>query len=628
MKIARSALLALVVGCQVACTPETPNNSGTGGTSTSGGTSSTGGASSGGTTDTGGVSSGGATDTGGANSSGGSIDSGGSSSGGAAATSGGTATGGNPTGGTATGGNATGGTATGGNATGGAATGGNATGGSATGGSASGGTPNSGGTTGSGGTSGTGGSAGSACDNGNGKLTLTSDWGVGYCADVAVSNPGSTAVTSWSVVIDLNQTTLSNSWNGQFTVDGSEMTVLPASSNTIIPPGSSTSFGFCGTAADASHRPTIVCVTETSGAGGAGGSGGAATGGASTGGSATGGNASGGVPTGGSATGGAPAGGTPTGGSATGGVPTGGNATGGKATGGTATGGVPTGGTATGGVPTGGTATGGKATGGVPTGGTATGGKATGGTATGGRGTGGSATGGSGGQCTWSAGPSSSSGELTCYYFGQGTYQGACLGSTKYKTNCGYCGTEGSSSGNACNTSHNDTVQNISTGQYYVAMQNFGQGQYCGMCVSITYGGKTIVATVVDNCATCNSAGHLDLSPAAGTALGMGTGTGQTEDAKNGVTWHTVDCPVSGNIVAVYNGTYAGQIYFQNLAFPIQSATAGGHTGTLSNGFWDFGTSVSGQSVTLTDMLGHVVTGTIPTTNGGSIGAQFPLTCT
>jgi hypothetical protein len=33
------------------------------------------------------------------------------------------------------------------------------------------------------------------------------------------------------------------------------------------------------------------------------------------------------------------------------------------------------------------------------------------------------------------------------------------------------------------------------------------------------------------------------------------------------------------------------------------------------------------MSVTLTDSQGHVVTGTIPSSSGGSIGVQFPSTC-
>jgi hypothetical protein len=341
---------------------------------------------------------------------------------------------------------------------------------------------------------------------------------------------------------------------------------------------------------------------------------------------------------------------------ATGGtVATGGTiATGGtKATGGTvATGGTQAAGgtTATGGTKAGGggtttaggtVATGGmKATGGtVAMGGTtatggiaATGGtKATGGTvATGGtNGTGGS----SAGACTYtgSGNLTDSNGELTCYYFGQGSASGPCMGSTTFKTNCGYCGTEGTKSGGACDSSHNDAVANISTGSYFAAVADWGQGASCGLCVSVSYGGKTITATVVDNCASCGS-GHIDLSSAAGAALGMGTGPGQTEDPKSGVTWKTVACPVGTNsIVAVYNGIYAGQLYFQNVAFPIASASAivGGTTynAALTNGMWDFHVTLTpGTQITLKDIAGQTVIGTFGS-NGASLGVQFPTTC-
>jgi hypothetical protein len=206
------------------------------------------------------------------------------------------------------------------------------------------------------------------------------------------------------------------------------------------------------------------------------------------------------------------------------------------------------------------------------------------------------------------------------------------MGSNTFKTNCGYCGTEGSSSGSACSADHNDSVSNISTGAYYVAVPDWGQGASCGLCVSITYGDKTIIATVVDNCASCGS-GHIDLNPAAGAALGMGTGAGQTEDPTSGVSWKTVACPVgTSSIVAVYNNTYGGQLYFQNVAFPVQSASAvvGGTTrnATLTNGMWDFGTTVTaGSPITLIDVAGHTVTGTMPAANGGSLGTQFPTSC-
>jgi hypothetical protein len=233
---------------------------------------------------------------------------------------------------------------------------------------------------------------------------------------------------------------------------------------------------------------------------------------------------------------------------------------------------------------------------------------------------------GSTGPCTWSAGPSSGNGEITCYWFGQGTAQGQ--GCSGYKTYCGYCGTEsGNNNGGPCPSGISDAVTHTST-PYFAAFPvgTFGQGKYCGMCVEVTYMGKSITATIVDECATCSSTAHIDLSLASAVALGLGQ-NGATGDATSGVTWKAVDCPATGDIVAVYNNGYAGQLYFQNGVFPVAAATAGGHTAAQSFGYWDFGTSVAGQSITLTDTLGHVVTGTVPGSSGGSVGVQFPEVC-
>jgi hypothetical protein len=239
----------------------------------------------------------------------------------------------------------------------------------------------------------------------------------------------------------------------------------------------------------------------------------------------------------------------------------------------------------------------------------------------------GSSSGGNGtGGCAWTGGPASGNGggELTCYWFGQGTTQGG--GCSSYKTFCGYCGTESGGGGGTCPSGIKDSVSNIAT-PYFAAFPSgaFGQGKYCGMCVDVSYGGKTITATIVDECATCgDSGGHIDLGLSAAVALGIGQG-GAPGNPKSGVTWTSVACPVTGDIVAVFNSS--SQIYFENVAFPVASANAGGSAGNQSTGFWSFGSVVAGKAVTLTDTLGHTIHGTIPTTSGGSIGAQFPATC-
>jgi hypothetical protein len=225
----------------------------------------------------------------------------------------------------------------------------------------------------------------------------------------------------------------------------------------------------------------------------------------------------------------------------------------------------------------------------------------------------------SGASCTWSGGPTDhGDGQLTCYIFNPGSHL----------TGCGYTGTQtGTPDGttNCGQTSFTDSVSNIAQPTYFAAYDSTPPDSLnCGLCVQISYGGKTIIATIADDCVGCaGGTGHLDLGMAAADALGLSAANGYP---MTGVTWHSVSCPVTGDIVASYNAGVVSQVYFQNVVFPVTAATSGGHTAMQAFGYWDFGTNVSDQSVTLTDALGHTVTGTVPT-NGGSIGVQFPNSC-
>jgi expansin len=120
-------------------------------------------------------------------------------------------------------------------------------------------------------------------------LALVNDWTSGYCANVTIGNSGSTATTTWQVVINLNQSTLGNLWSATDVVSGSQMTVSPFSYNASIPPGGSTTFGFCGNATGSNYRPTIVSVSATGNGGGSTSTGGSTgTGGATSSGGTTG----------------------------------------------------------------------------------------------------------------------------------------------------------------------------------------------------------------------------------------------------------------------------------------------------------------------------------------------------
>jgi cellulose 1,4-beta-cellobiosidase len=100
-------------------------------------------------------------------------------------------------------------------------------------------------------------------------LKLTTDWGSGYCADVTLQNTSAAAVTSWTAVVDLNEGSLSQLWNGVVTRSGTQITVKPAGAwNSTLAPGASLSaFGFCGAGAGATYQPTLVSVAVDGGSG-------------------------------------------------------------------------------------------------------------------------------------------------------------------------------------------------------------------------------------------------------------------------------------------------------------------------------------------------------------------------
>ncbi|MEM0470963.1 MAG: cellulase family glycosylhydrolase [Candidatus Anstonellales archaeon] len=78
-------------------------------------------------------------------------------------------------------------------------------------------------------------------------LTITSDWGSGFCAKVDVHNQHSQRVT-WQVTIPRSNygiATINSNWNSELVSSGSNLVFRGASWNNVLAPGASTSFGFC-----------------------------------------------------------------------------------------------------------------------------------------------------------------------------------------------------------------------------------------------------------------------------------------------------------------------------------------------------------------------------------------------
>lgn len=108
-----------------------------------------------------------------------------------------------------------------------------------------------------------------------GAVTATlvlNDWGSGYTADVRISNSGP-PTTSWTVIINLGGSTLTNSWNATLTSSNGTVTARNASHNAALPSGTTSVWGFQGVGV-APARPTLVSLSFTTSSGGSSGSGG------------------------------------------------------------------------------------------------------------------------------------------------------------------------------------------------------------------------------------------------------------------------------------------------------------------------------------------------------------------
>ena len=90
-------------------------------------------------------------------------------------------------------------------------------------------------------------------------LTINSNWATGYCGRVAVRNAGTSAISTWSVSLAMNQSTLTNNDSAAFqSTSAGNYRVTPLSWNSSLAPGASTSFGFCANKTGTNYTPTVT----------------------------------------------------------------------------------------------------------------------------------------------------------------------------------------------------------------------------------------------------------------------------------------------------------------------------------------------------------------------------------
>ena len=75
-------------------------------------------------------------------------------------------------------------------------------------------------------------------------MTIASDWGTGYCADVQVENPTAAEVT-WEVVLAFDGT-INSIWNAEVTdLGGGDYSFVGVSWNATLAPAGTAAFGLC-----------------------------------------------------------------------------------------------------------------------------------------------------------------------------------------------------------------------------------------------------------------------------------------------------------------------------------------------------------------------------------------------
>lgn len=89
---------------------------------------------------------------------------------------------------------------------------------------------------------------------GSATLTVTDDWGSGYCANVHLTNGLPNATALWTVAMDLKNSTISGIWGANKSSSTGYATMTPVSNTSQIQPNATVYYRFC---ANGYGRPAI-----------------------------------------------------------------------------------------------------------------------------------------------------------------------------------------------------------------------------------------------------------------------------------------------------------------------------------------------------------------------------------
>jgi cellulase/cellobiase CelA1 len=94
--------------------------------------------------------------------------------------------------------------------------------------------------------------------------TTQSQWAGGFVANVTITNPGSSAISGWTLGFSFpGDQKITNAWSGSVTQSGASVSITSASYNATLAAGSSVSLGFQGTWTSSDAAPVAFTLNRT-----------------------------------------------------------------------------------------------------------------------------------------------------------------------------------------------------------------------------------------------------------------------------------------------------------------------------------------------------------------------------
>ncbi len=90
------------------------------------------------------------------------------------------------------------------------------------------------------------------------RVNYLDNWGSGYCAELVITNGTLSTINTWAATLNLNQATLTSSWNGAFAGAGAQRSVTPSSWNATLAPGGVAKPAYCADVTGSNWQPTVT----------------------------------------------------------------------------------------------------------------------------------------------------------------------------------------------------------------------------------------------------------------------------------------------------------------------------------------------------------------------------------